>query len=318
MLTLLKLLATQRAMYHFLRSIYDNDPHHHSARDESVLNEMSRNTLTAVLLLPFFFILPSFPSWNTYDLARSVGAKSPFEQDSETVVQFVSGQSAIDIPFELHGNLILINVRVNASEPLKFILDTGSEVSIIAAKRAQSLGLMRPENTRNVASPASLEEVLLPGITFKFSGLEVSNPTTVALVLDSFEPRLGKHIDGLIGANCLRGLVLKINYVARLLTLSDAKAIRYTGREEIIPISIDRNSPVVSATTFQSGSPPAQGRFLIDTGFSSSVSFDKSFIEAHRFLLPRMTVESSGSGVSGNSPELVARSSIEGRSLRSC
>jgi hypothetical protein len=39
-------------------------------------------------------------------------------------VRFVSGQSALKIPFELSNNFILLQVRVNDSRPLWFIFDT--------------------------------------------------------------------------------------------------------------------------------------------------------------------------------------------------
>jgi len=98
------------------------------------------------------------------------------------------------IPIELNGNLILIQARVNGSVTLNFILDTGSEISIISNGRAQSLGLKRAKNP--ISATGAPEETELSGVSFELPGLQIKNAVTLALPLDSFEPRLGKRIDG--------------------------------------------------------------------------------------------------------------------------
>ena len=55
-------------------------------------------------------------------------------------VRFSSGNSALKIPFELYNNHIYLQVSVNGSKPLRFILDTGSS-HIIDTKQAKALGL---------------------------------------------------------------------------------------------------------------------------------------------------------------------------------
>src|SRR6185295_16347425 len=45
------------------------------------------------------------------------------------------------IPFELVTRHILIRVKINNSEPLWFIFDTGDKVAIVDLARAKSLGL---------------------------------------------------------------------------------------------------------------------------------------------------------------------------------
>ena len=52
-------------------------------------------------------------------------ARTPFEIQSSSGVNYASPLESL--PFELYGNLILIRVRVNHSEPLRFILDSGAE-----------------------------------------------------------------------------------------------------------------------------------------------------------------------------------------------
>src|ERR1041384_3340350 len=54
----------------------------------------------------------------------------------------------IVIPFEFVTRHIVIKVRINNSDPLRFILDTGDKVAIVDLNRAQSLGLTLQNEVR--------------------------------------------------------------------------------------------------------------------------------------------------------------------------
>jgi len=58
-----------------------------------------------------------------------------------TATQKETGSTPIVIPFELVTRHILIKVRINNSDPLWFIFDTGDKVAIVDLERAKSLGL---------------------------------------------------------------------------------------------------------------------------------------------------------------------------------
>jgi hypothetical protein len=50
-------------------------------------------------------------------------------------VRFASGRSTLKIPLEIDNNIILMQVRVNRSKPLKFIFDTGWSYTAIDSKQ---------------------------------------------------------------------------------------------------------------------------------------------------------------------------------------
>ena len=56
-------------------------------------------------------------------------------------IHFISGNNAAKIPFELTGNLILLQARLNESAPLWFILDTGATDTVIDSQLAKTLSL---------------------------------------------------------------------------------------------------------------------------------------------------------------------------------
>src|SRR4030095_16419335 len=55
--------------------------------------------------------------------------------------RFISGNSSIEIPFELANTLILLQANANDSAPIWFIFDTGAESTVIDAAVAKALRL---------------------------------------------------------------------------------------------------------------------------------------------------------------------------------
>ena len=52
-----------------------------------------------------------------------------------------STRKIAQFPFELHGNMTFVAVRVNGSKPLSFGLDTGAYLSVINTPIVEQIGL---------------------------------------------------------------------------------------------------------------------------------------------------------------------------------
>src|SRR6266850_8346544 len=76
-------------------------------------------------------------------------------------LQFASGQAARRIPFEFVGNHIYLRARVNDSEPLWFLLDTGATASYLDMQRAKSLALLGQGNSVKSVS------ISFPGVSLR-------------------------------------------------------------------------------------------------------------------------------------------------------
>src|SRR5258708_23924676 len=114
--------------------------------------------------------------------------KSPPVREPGTVVprvRFVSGKSALKIPFEFFGDLILVQVRVNDSDSLRFILDTGADTSVIDAQRAKALGLTPQGKIVTSGAAGSAEATFTKGVSVSLPGVKVLDQTIYVLPLDS-------------------------------------------------------------------------------------------------------------------------------------
>jgi hypothetical protein len=92
------------------------------------------------VLLSILVLMFSIPVHATAQDPRT-GGPVPKSRVASTNVRFAAGQNALKIPIELSKNLILLQVRVNDSQPLWFVFDTGANTSVIDARLANELKL---------------------------------------------------------------------------------------------------------------------------------------------------------------------------------
>lgn len=222
-------------------------------------------------------------------------------------VRFASGNSALKIPFELFGNLILMQVTVNNSDPLRFILDTGADTSVIDAQLANVLRL-KPQG-RMVASGAagSAEATFTKGVSVNLQGVKIFDQTIYVLPLESLFA-LGRKIDGVLGNDILKEFVVEIDYSDRTINLYEPSSYRYSGSGEIIPLKIVEGLPFVRATVTPEGRTPIEAKFEIDSGSTGAILLNTPFVKKHNLLasMPK-TIQVYSGGVGGTAKMLIGR-----------
>src|SRR6476619_573981 len=105
-------------------------------------------------------------------LALWLIALSVVGQANAQRVRFASGDKALKIPLEIDNNIILMQVRVNGSRPLKFIFDTGASHSGIDSKVAAELGLKPKGLADGTATGGRIKGTYMSGVSLSVSGVE--------------------------------------------------------------------------------------------------------------------------------------------------
>jgi Aspartyl protease/PDZ domain len=214
------------------------------------------------------------------------------------------------IPFELNGNMIFIAVRANGSKPLSFGLDTGAFASVINTSVAQQLRLKTGSQGVGSGAGGRVTSVNLPGITLDIGGALLTDLELSGMDLVSIENRLGRPMDGILGAEFFRRYVVEIDYEKKEITLFEPSDFVYAGRGESLPLSFYHRHPYVRAKVSLPGIEPIEGEFVIDAGSSFPVILLPSFIERNklRASLPP-TVTTFGRGVGGEIRMPIGRAS---------
>lgn len=136
--------------------------------------------------------------------------------------------------------LIVIPVRINQKGPFDFMVDTGSQVTVIDPSLAEGLGL-KPQGKVGLVSVASYAQASLTALdTLEAASQIVERPFVVVQDLGSIQAA-DPRIRGVLGENFLAHFDLLIDYTHKLLCLDQTAAMRESVRGERIPLVAPQN-----------------------------------------------------------------------------
>jgi len=233
-------------------------------------------------------------------LAVSVAA---FSRAVAPPAQKLAEPATVVIPFELVNRHILIKVRINNSDPLSFILDTGDKFSIVNLARAKALGLnLQGEINVGGAGAGTLRGSLVRDATLTVLGLEGDKePVVLALPLDNIASKLGHVGDGIIGSDFMKKFVVEIDYPARVLRLHDKDKFVYSGSGDSIPVRLNSaGHAIIPAAAAIEGHAAIKGNFVVDIGSGGSLVLHNPVVEAEHLPNPdQKTIRAFGGAGTG-------------------
>ncbi len=205
-----------------------------------------------------------------------------------------NGANRTVVPFEAHDNRPILNVRVNGQKnPLRFVLDTGSGMSVISDETAKRLGLhpiARGGMARAVGGGGKFEIVYGYVSSLEIGEVRVDNvPVYIRRFYDDKNP-----VDGYIGLSLISKFVAMVDYGQRTFTLvrqrGEEAASAWTAVNQVTatPTGLAPPAPAIiqeiplrtTSSGFLSGEVAIEGfdkplNFIIDTGASVSVVSQK-------------------------------------------
>ena len=205
----------------------------------------------------------------------------------------LAGESKTVMPFESVDGRPVLKVRVNNShEPLRFVLDTGSGMSVVSEETAKKLGLRtvaRGGLARAVGGGGKFEIVYGFLNSLDLGGVKVESvPVYIRHFYDEKTP-----VDGYIGLSVISKFIASVDYGDNLFTLrrpSETNVSDLWGG----PVLRNGAAPVApgvleiplrtTSSGFLSGEVHLEGvekplNFIIDTGASVTVVSEKLALE---------------------------------------
>ena len=218
-------------------------------------------------------------------------------------------QSVARIPFEISNNLIVLQCRVNSSRPLSFILDTGASASVINDSRARELGFQSQGQVSATTQGGSTEASFVKGVLLDLSGVEFPDMTLTAIRLGGLEAGLGRNVDGILGYEIFNRFVVEIDYASKTVKFYEPQSYRYSGRGEVLPITIEDNTPFARAKVAAGGNQSFEGMFLINTGLTGTLALNSPFVARNKLLdlVPNTKAITFGSILAGVSSGRIGR-----------
>jgi hypothetical protein len=211
-----------------------------------------------------------------------------------------------EIPFQYINGFIVLDVIFQKFLPLKFILDTGAENTILLKREiAELMRLPYQKRIKLLGSDMSQEVyALVSNATFiQVTNQPLARQNIIVLEEDYLflEEYIGSSIDGILGAEFFKDKIIKIDYRKEIITVIEPKSFKPSRYKNFQNFDIDviSRKPYLTTTTEVNPGQAIQTRLLLDTGAGISAIFhnnvDSSLIHKGMFIKGSL-----GKGLGGN------------------
>ncbi len=227
-------------------------------------------------------------------------------------VLMAKGAKKVEIPFERQDNFIIVKVLLQNVLPLRFIVDTGAEHTILTKKELTSLLQIPYERTITLMG-TDMRTQIIAHIARKVS-LKLTNVTFEKdiLVLDDdylhFDRFAGLDVHGVLGAEAFKGFVVKFDFVKQIMTIWDPSVFKPSDHRKYdeLPIEITRSKPYLTTKAQIQSDSTVILKLLIDTGASLAMLLHT--YSTPGLTLPPQTIRGNiGTGLGGEIEGVVGR-----------
>lgn len=189
------------------------------------------------------------------------------------------GKTVSTIPFETIDNRVFVEVRLNDQGPFHFILDTGAGGFSLAQNVADRLRVKVDDAGEGQGVG---EKAVHFGHTkiakMQICDLEFTNLEFNVLPFNDSDQVFGtKPVDGVFGLELFERLVVKHDYVRKVLTFTLPSSFRYKGSGTFVNFDLPAQIPMVDGEL-----DGVRGKFGVDTGARSSLLLYVPFAEQNK------------------------------------
>ena len=188
-------------------------------------------------------------------------------------LDILGDRKQMDIPFESKQDFLIVELKLQSFLPIRFLFDTGAEHTILFKKELADILNIKYERSVRIIG-ADLSKNLYAHVARNVN-LKVANTLAVnrdILVLDDdllhLEEITGQRIDGILGASFFRGLIVRINYAKKKITIYNPEYFKEpdTSKYSKIPIEIHNYKPYIACNITDDKGNQTSAKLLIDTG----------------------------------------------------
>ena len=218
-------------------------------------------------------------------------------QQAPTVATALPAISPVVVPFEIRRGHIMVPARVNASNSVSLLLDTGYSMTMLQQEQAVALSLRRVGRITIVGIAGEEPANVFEGPTFDFAGATWKARRVAAFPADSQTG--SRRRDGILGAGFFRRFVVEIDSRRKTLLLHEPDTYQYAGAGEILPLTFKSSTPIVDAVVRLPNHAAVKAQFEIDTGCDGSLCLGHPFVEAHQLASTNSLSQGARFGVGG-------------------
>lgn len=207
----------------------------------------------------------------------------------------------MSVEFENYDNMVVVEFILQDTLPIRLILDSGIE-GIILTDRSL-VKYLEPSCLRSfkLSAPGNiitLDACVTPLLKLNVGSLEPLYSNVILLQEDIFslESFIGAKVHGLIGIDKFRNLVVTINYDKNYLRFSRPDIFKVPVKSEIIPLSIVRGRPYMTARVELDTKEIRNLWLMIDSGANHPLLLETDSTDIYKPLVSLETTIGRGLG----------------------
>ncbi|HCW06930.1 MAG TPA: hypothetical protein DGG95_06155, partial [Cytophagales bacterium] len=213
------------------------------------------------------------------------------------------GATKVQIPIEIHNNLVVVPVIINNQLPLKFIVDTGVRTTILTEKTYSDILHLAYSKKYTISAPGGEKLVnayITNNVTLDMPGVHGRGHAMLVLETDYLELRssLGTAVHGILGYELFSRFVVEIDYENKLLKLMTPQKFKPKKKYASLPITVEDTKPYYVADVWINDTTSISAKLMVDTGASHGLFLDTK--SNHKIIVPTKNISCSvGRGLAG-------------------
>ena len=196
-------------------------------------------------------------------------------RDDDERLRFAGARHETSVPFELINGHVYVRAAIDG-QPVRLIVDTGG-VNLVTPATATRLGLAaRGKTAAGGGGDARVDVAYARAGALTIGDAQLADPTFYVIDLAPLAAIEEETIDGLVGFELFHRLAVRIDYPARILTLSAPAQFTPPPGAVATPFELHDRTPIVPGAI--DGVP---ARFTIDTGAGNALTVHSPFVREH-------------------------------------
>ena len=204
--------------------------------------------------------------------------------DEKFGYQLIKKRRITRIPFEFQANLVIVPVKINDSDTLRFILDTGvSSILLTDPTIAKKLGMkfVRSVKIAGAGEGEEIEAGIVIDNTIRIGDIIGYRQNLVVLQDDHLKLSefVGTPVHGIIGYEIFNRFTVTMDFSTNEIILENPEHYKYKpSKGERFPITIEDNKPYLSVIELMKENQSTPIKVILDTGAGHALSLESGDI----------------------------------------
>ncbi len=241
-------------------------------------------------------------------LAFLLGASPIIAQNLD--LQVLGNYKRIELPFEIENDFIVLNVLLDNVLPLRFIVDTGAENTVLLEKTITDMlevNYQRTFQIRGADVNNPLLAYLATGIDLRIANRILAKNRSMLVLGNNyfdFTSITGTNIQGILGADFLMRFTVEFDFKRSLLILHEPSDWKPTRRHQRISAEFVRNRAYLNIPVGVNTRNTSKRKLLLDSGAGLTLLMhtfgDSSEVDLPVQTVPALIANGLGGSMSGN------------------